>query len=1110
MTIVKRLIILLALPLACLAGLAIHQVIATASLHTETRRLDSIQVESLVTIGQISREVNNRRIHLRNCILTQDPTECERSRTAFAGGKDKIDALMRHYSETLIDSPEDLRIFNELSDLHAQWGAMSQSILAELDSGRRQSAVEKLTKDGGPLGDRFDQLITEWAELNERLAHESGDNLLRAFESSRREAIIVTLIGVLLTGALGALVLRSIVRPLNGLVRSVDSIAGGDLESKVPYAANSDEIGALARSIDILRAGASAAEQQRWVKINAARVAGSLQGAASFEEFGRKLLSELAPLLSGGVSAFYVADSEHRTLRPLASFGLSAVPIQQIRFGEGIVGQCAVDQTRLGLSALPPDYLRIASGLGGAPPRFAAAWPLAVQGKTLAVIEFASFEAITPRQHALLDELLPVAAVGLDVLMRNIHTRELLEQIKRAGFMADMALDLTKAGYWHVDYTDPEYYYQSERAARIVGEEIKPNGRYHLQTEWFSRLIDASPEHAKETAERYQGAIEGRYKSYDAVYPYKRPGDGRIVWLHAAGSLVRDEAGKARYMYGVYQDITEAKKLEDDLRQSKQKAEEATVAKSSFLANMSHEIRTPMNGIMGMTELALDTDLTAEQRDYLSTVKSSADALLSLINDILDFSKIEAGRIELDPVEFLMRDAMGDTLSPLALRASTKGVELAYDVHPDVPDAVIGDVYRLRQVIVNLVGNAIKFTEKGEVVLAVGLIDRRTDDLTLEFVVRDTGIGIAPPAAARLFKAFEQAESSTTRKYGGTGLGLAISKQLVELMGGQIKLESTPGIGSTFSFTVHMKAGAPRSAASAEDAARLFKGKSVLVVDDNATNRRIVETMLGHWGLRAIPADSAKAALAALDRAASAGQPVSLVITDLHMPEMDGFELVQAIRAHPAFGGLPVMLLTSSAATGDQARCVELGVAAKLLKPVKQSLLLDNIMRVLAGADRRGHSATPAPRQHPAGDDAVPTPLAPLKVLLAEDNPVNQKFAMRVLEGAGHTVTVANNGREAVDHSGSKTFDIILMDVQMPEMDGLDATRAIRARESAANGGGAVRIPIIAMTANAMTGDREMCIDAGMNGYVPKPVKREVLFAEVQRVLKEFGRGPDL
>jgi len=685
------------------------------------------------------------------------------------------------------------------------------------------------------------------------------------------------------------------------------------------------------------------------------------------------------------------------------------------------------------------------------------------------------------------------------LLSRQLEqTQRQAEALNRINFLSDIALELTGCGYWHIDYSDPDHYYQSERAAKILGEPIKPDGRYHLQKEWFARLLEADPEVARQTAERYQGAIEGRYENYQSTYAYKRPVDGNVVWIHALGKVVRDESGHIRYMYGAYQNVTQRIKDEAALRDAIEKVESATKAKSAFLANMSHEIRTPMNGIMGMTELALDTELTAEQRDYLVTVKSSADALLSLINDILDFSKIEAGRIELDPIEFLLRDSISDMLNPLALRASSKKLELAYEVHPDVPDALIGDVYRLRQVIVNLVGNAIKFTDTGEVVVDVGIVERQADDLVLEVRVRDTGIGIDAAATARLFRPFEQADVGTTRKYGGTGLGLAISRQLAELMGGTIRLESKLGVGSTFIFNVRFKAGTPRSAATAQDSAKLFEGKTALIVDDNETNRRILSTLLGIWGLRNLPADSGSAALALLDRSHSAGQPVSVLITDLHMPKMDGFGLVAAVRAHPVYRNLPVVLLTSSASPGDQERCRMLSVAAKLLKPAKASYLLDNLVSILAGGNRSSPEALPAPLEAPAAPAQ-----GSLNVLLAEDNPVNQKFATRVLQGAGHQVTVAHNGRQAVDLSGARSFDLVLMDVQMPEMDGLEATRAIRVREAQTGR----KTPIIAMTANAMSGDREMCIEAGMDGYIAKPVKKELLFAEIGRVLGNGVKG---
>jgi PAS domain S-box-containing protein len=637
--------------------------------------------------------------------------------------------------------------------------------------------------------------------------------------------------------------------------------------------------------------------------------------------------------------------------------------------------------------------------------------------------------------------------------------RELVESA------TDLVWQIDTAGNWSFMNAACESIYGVD-AAQLVGHPL---------------VSHASDERKSEDIAAFREVLGGaEITDYETVH---RNVNGDLKHLSFSAGPVRDHRGAIVGARGTARDVTVRAAAAEAMGQAREAAEKAAQTKSAFLANMSHEIRTPMNGVLGMTEVLLDTELTAEQRRAAELVHSSAEALLRIIDDTLDFSKIEGGRFELEEIPFDLAGLIDSTVRPLAIRAVEQGVELVYEVKPDVPRVIRGDPGRLRQVLTNLVGNAVKFTHEGEVVVTVSLEGKTDNNADVRFTVRDTGIGIADDQLGHIFTEFSQADASTTRKYGGTGLGLAISRRIVRLMGSEIAVTSEVGVGSEFTFVARVREDTTQGLAAGQAYGAALDGLMALVIADKDTNRRMVKEMLELAGVKVEEADSGRAGLEALRKAADAQSPKRLAVVEAHMRGLDGFEVARLVQDDPQLSQTRLMMLTSAGMRGDARRCRELGISAYLPKPVSRFDLIE-AAALLAESD---------PKEHPGGlvtRHTIDETRRRLQILLAEDNPVNQQVAATMLRRRGHHVDIVPNGREAVAALNAGRYDVVLMDVQMPELDGISATKQIR---SSGN-----KLPIIAMTAHAMSGDRERCLEAGMTGYIAKPFKPHELFAAVE------------
>ncbi len=1250
MTIGKRLLILLGVPLAGLVGLGLFTRIQLSTIEARSRFIAETQIPSLAALGELSRSYVELRVAVRNHLMATNQQAQAGVRSAFEAGERELGRLLGQYAEGLISDEKDRRLLNDYRELYRTWVTAAREVMAVSEQGQRDQAAALLNGRTSEMGAHLGQVLSEWIRHNQDLATSAGTRALEAIQESRWKMLVANSTAILLTALLGFVTLRSIVSPIQKLELSVKTIAAGDYAQEVPCTSAVDETGGLARSINVLKQGAAAMEEQRWVKSSVSKITGELQGATSLAEFGQRLLSSLVPLLGGGVAGVYVLEENSSCLTRVAGYGLAerASLANMFGLGEGLVGQCARERRAVTLTELPPDYLRIGSGLGTAAPSQSVALPLLSKDALLGVIEIASFRPFGSREKALLDELLPVATMSLEVLQRNLRTQELLaETQEQARRLEEQTAELTQSQDELLAQQEEltrqqEQLQTSEERSRLILESSAEgifgtdiDGKITFVNPAACKMLGFAPEeligqpfHAAFHHHRPDGSLypreecpmfaaykEGKASRIDNEFLWRKDGtgipveygatpmlkEGKVVgavisftditerkrneqalaasekkirriletsaegfWLidnntvtvevndamcailrrpreqiigrrifeftdeantrifkenvsrraHGEsgayevslsapdGSLVPcqfsaspllDENGSKIGAFALCTDITLRKQQETEIIAARQKAEEATQMKSMFLANMSHEIRTPMNAIIGLSHLALKTSLNPKQRDYVSKIHNAGTSLLAVINDILDFSKIEAGKLEIETTDFKLDEVISSVTTLTAQKAHEKGLEFLAHVAPRIPEHLRGDPLRLGQILTNFVNNAVKFTERGEIRLDIELVEHTGEKVQLKFSVRDTGIGMTREQAARLFQPFTQADMSTTRKHGGTGLGLTISRRLVELMGGRIWLESEPGVGSTFFFTVWLGVGAQKGSGKIvpEQLARL----RVLVVDDNPTAREILQEPLSTVVSKVDTATSGAEALEAIRRH-DQNEPYDIVFMDWRMPAMDGLLASRHIKSDETLSHQPaIVLVTAFGREEVREEAERLQLDGFLVKPVTKSMIVDTLVNVFAHAGEAEASRSEA--------EHAPS-LRGARILLAEDNEINQQIAIELLEGAGATVTIASNGREAVDilcqGPQPPTFNVVLMDLQMPEMDGYQATAKLRADPRFST------LSIVAMTAHATIEERQRCLTAGMNDHISKPIDPAMLYETVGRVIKT-GHG---
>ena len=1112
-------------------------------------------VPSILAISDAQTHFYSIRVAARDHALNTDSEKIITLDRIIHDDEETIEKALNNYESTLISNDEDRRLLVVDQTLLKEYLTGINQVLALSRQNKKDDAYT-LLKKYADIAARVDEALKMHMEFNKKLGIEVAAQAQSVKNFALWISILATLVMLIWVSVVGWIIAnRELVRPIGGVVDNLLQLSNGKRDIEITGLERNDEVGDIARAAQVLQDVYLRMDKERWAKEKLVEIDQAVQTATTFKEFGNTLAAQLAQIMGLVYGALYVANTEQSQLRRVGGYGCDdSIHASYFAWGQSLVGQAAQDKRQIALTIPDKEALGVTMGLGKLTVKTVLIAPIVDRDKVLAVLEIGALKPFDAQQIDLFKNLLSSIAEKIQILAGNVSTRELLNRTQaQAEDLAASELQL-RARRDELEANNSKLAEQArhleEQAEELEQqkstlleqrEELESSREILSQTEERTRLIlgsvgdgivgmdtDGKMTFANPAVLALLGYSEAEligqpmHQMVHYAYPNgsnfprekcsmyltsidgkPRQVDNEVLWRKDGVALPVEYTTTPVYKNGqihgsviVFRDITERKQAEAALLSAKEMAEDATKAKSDFLANMSHEIRTPMNAIIGMSHLALQTDLNTKQRNYIEKVDSAAKNLLGIINDILDFSKIEAGKMSMEKVDFYLEDVMEHLADLSVIKAQDKGLELLFDMGTDVPTALVGDSLRLGQVIINLVNNAIKFTEKGEITVGVHKIADEPDGVRLRFEIRDTGIGLTEEQRKKLFSAFSQADASTTRKYGGTGLGLTISKRLVEMMEGEIGVDSEAGVGSTFHFTAKfgVQSEQRRLSVNAED----VQGLRILIVDDNASAREILQNILVSLKFEATAVSSGGEAIGELEQAQLERRPYGLVLMDWKMPGMDGVETIKRIRADSKLSATPSFIMVTAYSREDlQQQAEGVQIDGILVKPVSPSTMLDSILNAL------GKEVTQSSRKNEkqASYQEAAQLVKGSTLLLVEDNAVNQELALEILQEAGLKVDVANNGAEAVEKVSQANYDGVLMDCQMPVMDGFEATRKIRQDARFAN------LPILAMTANAMAGDKEKCVESGMNDHIAKPIDVTQLFLTLAKWLKPKQTG---